>query len=466
MPRTDAPPPIVAEKVPQEGTPTAPLADRLAAGRARRADVPRSAAAAWSPPADRADPLEILRAGDRGRLPELVPIRYGRMLESPFTFLRGAAAVMAADLATTPVSGIAVQTSGDAHLANFGIYGTPERNLVFDIKDFDETLPGPWEWDLKRLATSVVVAGRANGIDASACADAALATARSYREHIAALAPARHLDVWYARVDAAAVMIAISGGSREAAERELARAGRRDHLQSLAKLATMRDGRPRILDDPPLIAHASDTRLGDRLPTLLRRYRASLQDDRRALLGRYAIADFARKVVGVGSVGTRCYIILLTGNGEGDPLFLQIKEARRSVLATYLGSAGHNNEGKRVVQGQRLLQAASDIFLGWGRVGTIHYYLRQLRDMKGGVRIPSLGAEALGAYGASCGEALARAHARSADAAPIAGYLGTGDAFDRAVAGFAHAYADQTERDHAALVAVVKAGGVEAITGV
>jgi len=466
MPRTDAPPPIVAEKVPQEGTPTAPLADRLAAGRARRADVPRSAAAAWSPPADRADPLEILRAGDSGRLPELVPIRYGRMLESPFTFLRGAAAVMAADLATTPVSGIAVQASGDAHLANFGIYGTPERNLVFDIKDFDETLPGPWEWDLKRLAASVVVAGRANGLSAPACTDAALATARCYRERVAALAPARQLDVWYARVDAAAVMIAVSGGSRETAERELAQAGRREHLQSLAKLATMRDGRPRILDDPPLVAHASDSRLGDRLPTLLRRYRASLQEDRRALLGRFAIADFARKVVGVGSVGTRCYIVLLTGNGDDDPLFLQIKEARASVLAAHLGPSGHNNEGKRVVQGQRLLQAASDIFLGWGGVGGTHYYLRQLRDMKGSVRIPSLGAGALRAYGASCGEALARAHARSADAAPIAGYLGAGGAFDRAVASFAHAYADQTERDYAALVAAVKAGRVAATTGV
>ena len=244
MPRTDAPHPIVAETAPQEGAPTAPLADRLAAGRARRADVPRSAAAAWSPPADRADPLEILRAGDSGRLPELVPIRYGRMQESPFTFLRGPGAVMAADLATTPVSGIAVQANGDAHLANFGIYGTPERSLVFDSKDFDETHPGPWEWGPKRLAASVVVAGRANGLNAPACADPALATARCYREHVAALAPARHLVVWYARVDAVAVMIAVSGGTRETAERELARAGRREQLQSLAKLATMWDGRP------------------------------------------------------------------------------------------------------------------------------------------------------------------------------------------------------------------------------
>lgn len=439
-----------------------PFDERCAAGRALRAAVPRSIHAHWSPPPARADPVALLRAGDATRLPELVPLRYGRMLESPLAFLRGAAAIMADDLAATPTTGIPVQACGDAHLANFGAYGTPERNLVFDLNDFDETLPGPWEWDIKRLAASIVVAGRGNGFDAAQCAEAAHAAVRSYRQRLNEFARRGYLDVWYAQIDAQTVLDTLSSATRRLAGRRFEQASQRDHLRALAKWTTLVDGQVRLVEDPPLLRHVSDERIGDQLRTLVQVYAKSLRDDRQALLQRYTIVDFARKVVGVGSVGMRCYIILLRGKDLADPLFLQIKEATRSVLEPHQGKCLYPHHGQRVVRGQQLIQAASDIFLGWGQVGTTHFYIRQLYDMKGSVQIARLTPAQLSTYGEVCGWALARAHARSGDAARISGYLGAGDTFDQAVAAFATAYADQTERDHAALIAAVKAGCVSA----
>ena len=452
-----------ASSHPEEVAPTlAPLAERLRAGKALRSTVPRLAHATWSPPPDRSDPIRLLQASDRNRLPELVPIRYGRMLESPFAFLRGAAVVMASDLALTPTTSITVQACGDAHLANFGAYATPERNLVFDVNDFDETLPAPWEWDIKRLAASIIVAGRTHRFAEGACSGAASAAVRSYRERLNAFARMGYLDVWYARIDAASVMRTLPRAVSKVAQQDFAQARKRDNLQALATMTTVVDGRPRIKDDPPLVTHLSDPHLGDHILTIDRTYRASLQDDRRLLLDRYAYVDSARKVVGVGSVGTRCYIVLLGGKDNRDPLFLQIKEASQSVLEPYAGRSACRNHGPRVVRGQQLMQAASDIFLGWGWLDRTHYYLRQLRDMKGSVDMTAVTSGQLVDYAELCGWALARAHARSGDAARISGYLGTGDAIDRAITAFAQAYADQTERDHDSLVTAVKEGQVVA----
>ena len=441
------------------------LSDRLAAGRAIRGTVPRSAHSSWSPSAERSDPLSLLQATDSARLPELLPIRYGRMLDSPFAFFRGAAAIMASDLATTPSSGITVQVCGDAHLLNFGAFASPERNLVFDLNDFDETLPGPWEWDVKRLAASVLVAGRANAFPPSACADAASAAVHAYSQHMGAFARMRYLDVWYTSLDARAVLSILSGPTHTAAARGFKLASRRDHLRAFRKLTGVVDGRVRIVDDPPLVTHLPDAWIGD-LQTLIQAYQASLPDEMRPLFQHYRISDIARKVVGVGSVGTHCFIALLTGRDTDDPLFVQIKQASPSVLEPYLSRSAYSSHGQRVVHGQQLMQAASDMFLGWGDVDTTHFYIRQLHDMKGSIVDAAMSRADLIAYAALCGWALARAHARSGVAPEISGYLGRRNQFDRAVTAFAETYADQTERDHATLVAAVRAGRIEAQTGV
>ncbi|HYJ11983.1 MAG TPA: DUF2252 domain-containing protein, partial [Thermomicrobiales bacterium] len=396
---------------------------------------------------------------------ELLPIRYGRMSISPFTYFRGSATVMAHDLASTPTSGIVVQACGDAHLSNFGGFASPERNLVFDINDFDETLPAPWEWDVKRLAASIVVAGRSNGYRTADSRNAAVAAIRSYRERMAAFATMTHLDVWYSNISVEAFAASMPKRVRKDVERRAQKAVHRDNLQALAKMTSVVDGHVRIVEDPPLIIHHSDEVVGEHLPTMAKAYRSTIRDDLRELLDRYTFVDFARKVVGVGSVGTRCYVVLMEGNHNQDPLFLQFKEAHESVLAPYAGKSKYSNQGRRVVDGQHQIQATSDIFLGWGRVNEVDFYVRQLRDMKTSVEVSLLPPDRMVLYAEVCGWALARAHARSGDAAAIAGYLGNGDTFDEAIADFATAYADQTERDHAVLVDAIKSGKVTAEMG-
>ena len=421
---------------------------RAEAGRALRKAAPRSSHAAWDPAAGRS-PLDLLEESDRRRLPELVPLRHARMLASPFAFLRGAPGVMAHDLASTPVTGITVQACGDAHLLNFGLFATPERNLVFGLNDFDETLPGPWEWDVKRLATSLVVAARTAGFDQTVGRRAAQAAVRVYREQLARYAGMRLLEVWYSRVDASVIIAMSRGRRRRAVADRLARAQHHTNLDALPRLTEpAADGR-RFVEDPPLLTHVQECHPGW-VEEVLGRYRASMSDERRQLLGRFRAQDAARKVVGVGSVGTRCYVVLLLGDRHDDPLLLQVKQATASVLEPHAGRSRYRHAGRRVVTGQRLLQTASDIFLGWTSDGAADYYVRQLWDMKGSVNLDTLDPADLAPYGRLCGWVLARAHARSGDAAAISGYLGGGDSFDRAVADFAEAYADQTEADHAA----------------
>jgi uncharacterized protein (DUF2252 family) len=434
----------------------APSEERNKAGRLARARVPRSSHADWRPPADRPNVVDFLRDADRGRIADLLPLRYTRMAASPFAFFRGAAPIMARDLSSTPTTGWHVQASGDAHLANFGTFATPERALVFDLNDFDETSRGPWEWDLKRLATSVMLVGRANGLASAACSGAVIATARSYRLALSGYAAAGYLATFYAALDAARVLKSISVAQRPVARQELQRATHHDQLGALAKLTAIVDGRPRIIDRPPLVTHLQDDDPLSRYQALREAYTRSVRADVRELLQRYAYVDAARKVVGVGSVGTRCFIVLLTGRSAADPLFLQVKEARPSVLEPYVGAAAFSNHGERVVDGQRRIQAASDIFLGWGEQDGTHYYVRQLQDMKGAVDLARLKAGSLATYSALCGWALARAHARSGDPVRLAGYLGRGDAMDQAIVRFAGEYADQTERDHATFAAAVK----------
>jgi uncharacterized protein (DUF2252 family) len=442
------------------------IAERMDEGRQLRKQVPRSSHAGWSPPADRPDPLDLLLEQDKNREQDLIPIRYGRMLVSPFAFYRGSAVVMARDLAATPTSGLHVQACGDAHLSNFGTFATPERNQVFDINDFDETLPAPWEWDVKRLAASVIVAGRANGHKAADSAEAAAAAVRSYRERMTEFASMGHLAVWYNRISGADIAAVVPPKVSRNVQRGLLNATHRDHLQVFQKMVSAEGGHLRMVDDPPLVVHIDDAELEERLRTVARTYRSSIRDDLRALLSRYTFVDTARKVVGVGSVGTRCYLVLMQGNHDEDPLFLQIKEANASVLEPYAGKSTYANHGQRVVRGQQYVQAASDIFLGWGRgLYGIDFYVRQLRDMKASIDVALLAPDRMVLYAEMCGWALARAHARSADAARISGYLGNGPAFDDAIVNFAIAYADQTERDHAALVAAVKSGRIKAITG-
>jgi uncharacterized protein (DUF2252 family) len=415
------------------------------------------------PPANRADPVELLKESDRGRLPELLPIRYGRMRESPFAFLRGAAALMAADLASTPATGIRVQACGDCHVANFGGFGTPERQLVFDINDFDETLPAPWEWDVKRLATSVVLAMRQAGYAERYCSRAALAAAESYRCHMREYEEMTALGVWYSHLNAELfIQRAQTPEARKRWRKLEAQAALETSEHEFPRIAAVRDGRPRIIDRPPLIYHPSDLSVGRRVRRMFQQYSDTLPEERRTLLDRYELVDVARKVVGVGSVGTRCAVALLIA-GPRDPLLLQFKEARVSALAPYAGKSRYANQGQRVVTGQRLLQSASDIFLGWTSDGQGHdFYFRQLRDMRMKIDIENMSKQDWFEFIELCGWVLARAHARTGDPAAVAGYLGKSASFDKAIAKFAAAYAEQTERDHALFVKAIRAGRLRA----
>jgi uncharacterized protein (DUF2252 family) len=438
--------------------------ERFAAGKALRERVPRSSHAKWVPPPNRPDPIDLLKASEQGRLPVLLPIRYARMRESPFGFLRGAAAVMAADLASTPVTRIHVQASGDCHVANFGGFATPERRLVFDINDFDETLSAPWEWDLKRLAASIVVAMRHAGISDRRAADAARASVQSYRTRMHEYAEMTALQVWYSYLDLG--MLSEKAPTKSARKHWAAliqKASQQTSGHEFPKIASIRGGKPRITDHYPLIYHPREmAALGKRVRKMFERYKQSLSRERRIVLDRYQLIDSARKVVGVGSVGTRCAVALLMA-GPKDPFFLQFKEARRSVLEPYTAACRFQNQGERVVVGQRMLQSASDVFLGWTCDDAGHdYYFRQLRDMKLKVNFESMAKSEWSEYVTLCGWALARAHARTGDPARIAGYLGKSDAFDKAIEKFALAYAEQTERDHAALLKAIKAGRIHA----
>ena len=483
---------------------TRPLArrsaqERAARGKSARTTAPLDAHAEFRR-ADHVDPVALLLGQAETRVPELVPIRHGRMLVSPFTFYRGAALIMAADLAGTPASGLGTQLCGDAHLSNFGGYASPERRLVFDINDFDETFPGPFEWDVKRLAASFVVAGRDKGFTAKQCRGVTLAAVESYRTTIRTFASQPILTVWYAHLDIEDTIsrFAATLPERERKERKaalkgarkaLAKARTRDSLQALDKLTTVVDGRRRIISDPPLITRLDEMTGLDtddvlqRLTTMVADYRQTLAADRRRLLDHYALVDIAHKVVGVGSVGTRAWVLLLRGGAEGEVLLLQAKQAQRSVLADFApaistGTPGHDtpgptgevHEGERVVTGQRLMQASSDIFLGWLRatptVGVQNdYYLRQLRDWKVSAEIEQLTPTSMQTYARLCGWTLARAHARAGDRIAIAAYLGKSDKFDQAVADFAETYADQNQRDHVALAAAVDEGRVQAQSG-
>ena len=438
---------------------------RRLVGRALRSRVPRSAHKAWRPPVDRPDPVDLLEENNRPRLPDLVPVRYGRMLASRFAFLRGSAVIMASDLASTPVTGFRVQACGDAHLGNFGVFGTPERNLIFDVNDFDETLPGPWEWDVKRLAVSVIVAAGDLRLEAERAAGIAAATVRAYRERMAELARVAPLDVWYDRIDVATVLaIARQRRAREL-ERQLseARLRQRTSLRVLPKLTSVVNGTRKIIDDPPLIGHFDPEAFdGEKL---IEAYAASLPPDRQPLLRRYRVLDTARKVVGVGSVGTRCYLSLLTDADARSPIFLQLKEANQAVLAPYAGQSEFAHQGQRVVVGQRLMQAASDMFLGWTSYRGHDYYVRQFRDMKGSVNLDAITPGGFESYAEVCGRTLARTHARSGDAAAIAGYAGAGTRFDECITAFARAYGEQVRRDYDALVAAVSSGRVTAAAG-
>jgi uncharacterized protein (DUF2252 family) len=459
------------------------VAEREARGKASRSEVPRSSHAAYEPVANRADPVDLLQAQARTRVPELVPIRYGRMLVSPFTFYRGAAAIMAADLAATPRSGLTVQCCGDAHLSNFGVFASPERRLVFDLNDFDETLPGPWEWDVKRLAVSMLIAARDNEFAVKAQDRIVLATVAAYRDAMREFAAMGNLDVWYAHLDVEAALAELGPqlkpGQVKRTKKALAKARTRDSTSALSKLARTVDGEVRIAAEPPLIVPLADLLSEDRrdemfetLRDRLRAYRSSLQHDRRALLEQYRLTDFARKVVGVGSVGTRAWIALLLGRDGGDPLFLQMKEAEASVLEEHVARSEFHNHGERVVAGQRLMQAYSDIFLGWVNVKAgldgraRDFYVRQLRDWKGSAEIEQMLPTGMAQYGRLCGWTLARAHARSGDRIAIAAYLGKSDAFDRAILSFSRDYAEQNERDYRALAGAVDSGAIVAETGV
>jgi uncharacterized protein (DUF2252 family) len=436
---------------------------RTAAGKAARRLVPRSSHAGWTAPKDRPDPVSILAQADSGRLRDLLPIRYGRMSLSPFAFLRGSAGVMARDLAGTPSTGFRVQLCGDAHLSNFGVFATPERDRVFDINDFDETLPGPWEWDVKRLATSVVLVGRQNGLGRLPSRRLARASVRAYRTAMAQFATMRYLDIWYSHIDLAGLPPALDREGREEVGGDVRKARRRTGLYAFPKVAERVGRRYRIRDHPPLIAHFRRTADEERSRSFFERYRTSLPNDRRMLLDRYHVEDVARKVVGVGSVGTDCSVMLLMADVDVlDPLFLQLKEATTSALAPYAGPSRYADPGERVVVGQRAIQEASDVFLGRSTFEGRSYYVRQLRDMKFSTDPGGLDAKGLAGRAELCGAALGRAHARTGDPARIAGYLGDGEIFDEAVAEFADAYADQVVRDHRTLVAAIRARTVPA----
>jgi uncharacterized protein (DUF2252 family) len=434
--------------------------ERVGEGRVERDSVPLDAHGEWVAPDDRPDPVGIINKQNATRVPELVPVRHGRMIVSPFTFYRGSAAIMAWDLSCTPSTGLRVQCCGDAHLSNFGVFAAPDRRLVFDLNDFDETLPAPFEWDVKRLVASLVVAARDNGHRRKEQRAAARAAAMAYRRTMAKAATMRFLDIWYARFDAdkliADLVPSTDKAAIKSARKALAKAQTRTSLGSLSKFAQRVDGGYRIKQQPPVIERPPETQTVE-FEQIIREgladYARSLSPDRRVVLDHYHYEDFARKVVGVGSVGTEALMILLMGDREDDPLFLQIKEASTSVLAPYAGASEYEHQGERVVHGQRLMQAASDAFLGWvtGKgARQREFYVRQLRDMKGSAAVETMPPARMALYGELCGATLARAHARTGDAAKIAGYLGDDDTFDRALERFAVAYADQNEVDHAA----------------
>ena len=440
--------------------------ERIARGKAARAATPRTSHANWEPSPSRPDLVSVLKEQAETRLPDLISIRHGRMSASPFTFYRGSAIVMADDLAGTPTSGIKVQLCGDAHLSNFGVFGSPERQMLFDLNDFDETLPGPWEWDVKRLAASFVVAARSVGLSKDAGRKGAIAAVESYRVHMAEFASMRDLDVWYSHISSKDILAATTTSMmRKRAEASMAKARTKDSLQAFSKLTTVVDGRPRIVDDPPLLVRIDAADLPVEIETLLGQYRRTLQDDRRHLLEQYEFVDLARKVVGVGSVGTACFIALMAGRDDADPLFLQVKEAQSSVLERHLPKSRYRNHGQRVVSGQRLMQAASDIFLGWIRGPQRDFYWRQLRDMKGSMAVENATPESFLAYAGLCGWGLARAHARSGDRIAIAAYLGKSNTFAKAIAEFSERYADQAERDHQVMLDAIAKGKIEAETG-
>ena len=480
--------------------------DRRARGLEARDRTALSGHTKWRPAADRPDPVGLLEEQDTTREQDLVPVRHGRMMVSPFTFYRGAAKIMAADLKDTPVAGLDAQLCGDAHLSNFGLFASPERRLLFDLNDFDETLPGPFEYDVKRMAASFTIAARNNGFSRADTRAATLASVTAYREAMAGFAQMPTMDIWYAHLDEdelmAAIRKAVAGTKKEAkearkgkkekkdekqeklaklaekrAEKIAAKAHTRDSLQALSKLAELVDGTYRIVSQPPIVVPARDLAAtyglspDEVVPVIreqFRAYRATLQDDRRHLLERFEVVDMARKVVGVGSVGTRAFIVLLQGRDAQDPLFLQIKEATASVLEPYVGKSRYRQHGERVVQGQRMMQAASDIYLGWTKGLDVrrHFYWRQLRDMKGSVEIEAMAPVGLAFYARTCGWTLARAHARAGDPVAIAAYLGDSDAFDKSITGFSERYADQNERDYQEFVNAIKSGRLEAREGV
>lgn len=441
--------------------------DAQAAGKALRQTVPRSAHREWHPKSDRANPLTLLEASNQGRIPELIPIRHSRMLQSPFTFLRGSAIIMAADLATTPTTGMQVQACGDCHLLNFGGFATPERNLIFDLNDFDETLPAPWEWDVKRLVTSIIFAGRDIRLSDQDCYEAALAAARAYRLSIQEYGQMRALEVWYARLDAEMLIEhAPDDENRKHWVQMATKAYKRTLDRAFEQLTEEVNGQRRFIDNPPLLYHPpNQEQYLEEISVLFEQYRDTLQDDRQFLLDRYRLVDVALKVVGVGSVGTHCGVALLLANDD-DPLLLQYKEARPSVLEPYTNQNPHTHNGQRIVSGQRLMQAASDIFLGWTSNNRGQdFYFRQLWDMKTSIKLKGMSARGLTDYAEICGCALARSHACSGEPAMIAGYLGNSDAFDRAVSDFAVTYAYQVEQDYQVLVDAVQSGRIEAHNG-
>ncbi len=466
--------------------------ERRAQGKESRKRVPQSGHAGWKPAADRPDPVALLEEQNATREPDLVPVRHGRMMVSPFTFYRGAAKIMAADLKDTPTAGLKVQLCGDAHLSNFGVFASPERQLLFDLNDFDETLPGPFEYDVKRMSASFTIAARNNGFSKAEARDATLASVAAYRTTMAEFAEMTTMDIWYAHLSEEQLMAAVDSfvashkdksqkkvakGHAKAAKKTAQKAHTRDSLQALSKLGEIVDGRYRIVSQPPIVVPARDLhaayglsaeQLEHVIHEQFRAYRATLQDDRRHLLEKFEIVDMARKVVGVGSVGTRAFIVLLQGRDQQDPLFLQVKEATKSVLEDHLPKSRYRQPGERVVQGQRMMQAASDIYLGWtkGVEANRHLYWRQLRDMKGSAVVESLTPPALAFYARQCGWTLARAHARSGDPVAIAAYLGKGDKFDQSVTDFSERYADQNEQDYKAFTEAINSGRLAATEGV
>jgi uncharacterized protein (DUF2252 family) len=471
------------KRTPAVPVPHLSVAERVARGKAARSEVPRASHATFEPLPTRADPVELLERQAKARVPELVPIRYGRMLVSPFTFYRGGAMIMAHDLAATPRSGLTVQCCGDAHLSNFGVFASPERRLMFDVNDFDETLPGPWEWDVKRLAASMLIAARDDGFRVKDQDRIVLDTVGRYRTAMSGFAGMNNLEVWYSHLDIESVIADLGSQIKpklvKRAEKQLAKARTKDSMTAFSKLTEVVDGKPRIVDQSPLIVPVDKLATGDQLQKLfdvlhrvLREYRGTLEFDRRVLLEQFDLTDLAHKVVGVGSVGTRAWIALYLGRDSQDPLFLQVKEADSSVLEEFLGPSEFANHGQRVVVGQRLMQATSDIFLGWLHVNEgldgkpRDFYARQLKDWKGSAEIEQMVPKGMATYGQLCGWTLARAHARSGDRIAIASYLGNGDSFDRAILEFSRAYADQNDRDYQQLATAAKSGRITALEGV